>query len=146
MLRTSAPLIGALGSSMKSSSRSVIEESLRRAIEPGESVICVATPGRGVRLRRFDIIMIPHSVILSAILVIVWIFPGGFAIHPALRALLSALFMLICFYLTVGRFLLDAKTRANTLFGLTNRRVIIVSGILLCGTCRQSQGHTPVRA
>ncbi len=38
-------------------------------------------------------------------------------------------FVLMGLYVTVGRFFVDARQRANTYYGLTNERVIILSGL-----------------
>ncbi len=38
-------------------------------------------------------------------------------------------FVVIGLYFMIGRFFVDAKTRAHTIYGLTDKRAIIVSGI-----------------
>ena len=39
-------------------------------------------------------------------------------------------FVLVGLYIVVGRFFVDARIRANTAYGLTDRRVVILKGLL----------------
>ena len=65
---------------------------------------------------------------------------GGFAIFweamalsqgaPIFTVLWGIPFVLVGLFLIFGRFVIDARARAHTIYGLTNRRVIVVSGIL----------------
>jgi hypothetical protein len=75
-----------------------------------------------------DWLMIPFSLM--------W---GGFAIFwessvisknaPPFFILWGIPFVLMALYITIGRFFYDAKLRSNTLYGLTEKRAIIISGV-----------------
>jgi hypothetical protein len=100
---------------------------LSRVLQPGESLLWADRPGQGLRLRPMDAIHIPFSI--------VW---GGFAIFwetmvvtmgaPLWFAIWGVPFVMIGLYLMIGRFFVDARLRARTVYGLTNRRVVVVFG------------------
>lgn len=48
---------------------------------------------------------------------------------PAFFALWGIPFVLVGFYLIVGRFAVEARQRERTFYGVTNERVLIVSGL-----------------
>lgn len=107
---------------------------IQRELDPDESLIWSGTPKQGAIFRGSDIFMIPFSLM--------W---GGFAIFWEFMALkipnekagvVSILFplfgipfVIIGLYIIFGRFIYDSKKRAKTFYGLTNQRVIIVSGL-----------------
>jgi hypothetical protein len=99
---------------------------LKKDIEHDERVIWAGRPKQGFILRSSDAFMIPFSLM--------W---GGFAFFweitviktgaPLLFTLFGLPFVLIGLYLIFGRFIYDAETRKATVYGITEKRIIIKS-------------------
>jgi len=101
---------------------------LTQELNSNEKLIWHEIPKQGLMLKASDTFMIPFSLL--------W---GGFAIFwelgvlkagaPLFFALWGIPFVLVGLYMIFGRFIYDSKLRANTIYGLTEKRAIIISGM-----------------
>ncbi len=105
-----------------------LEEDLRPNLSSGEKLIWTGKPKTGIVFRISDIFMIPFSFLWAGF-ALFW--EGGtFSMDtPLFFKLWGIPFILVGAYITIGRFFIDAKKRANTVYGVTPDRIIIKSGI-----------------
>jgi len=104
-----------------------LQSELNRHIREGESILWSGQPKQGIIFRPSDIFLIPFSL--------AWL---GFAIFWVYMAaqtspefsLFGAPFVLIGLVFAFGRFVIDSKYRENTVYGLTENRLIIKSGLV----------------
>ena len=120
-------------------SEAMIPLRMQHYLGAGERLLWSGRPKQGILFRAADILLIPFSLL--------W---GGFAIFwesmalsmlfkPGVRdafppvavvfPLFGLPFVAMGLYLIFGRFLVDRKQREKTTYGVTNERVIILSGI-----------------
>lgn len=103
------------------------ENSIRRLLQPGEQLLWEGAPERGFRLQRSDAVTIPFSLVWCGFLCLI--------IGPQLRmvamvplmGLIYVPFILAGAYLLVGRFFFRARRLAAAQYGVTDKRVILVS-------------------
>jgi hypothetical protein len=101
---------------------------LQQYMAPGESLLWSGQPEAGLKLRPSDAYVIPFSLM--------W---AGFAIFweagvlnteaPFFFRLWGIPFVLVGLYMVFGRFFAEAWLRARTVYGVTNQRVLIRSGL-----------------
>jgi hypothetical protein len=107
-----------------------MSSSIERELQRDERLLWKGRPRGGIRFRGSDAYLIPFSLLWGGI-AISWEFAAIAA--PKKDAtegfpLFGLLFVFVGLYLIFGRFFVDARMRAGTEYGLTNRRAIIVSG------------------
>jgi hypothetical protein len=106
------------------------EDAIQSQLTSGERLLWSGRPIQGIVFRPSDAFMIPFSFM--------W---GGFAFFweysvisagnvPFFFVLWGLPFVAVGLHVILGRFVIDAKQRANTSYGVTNQRIIIVSGLL----------------
>ncbi len=102
------------------------QSALREHLDRGESLLWAGKPKSGIVFRTSDVYMIPFSIFWCgfAIFWVVMASKGG-----GLFALFGVPFVIIGLILVFGRFFIDAKQRQNTVYGITENRILIKSGV-----------------
>lgn len=106
-----------------------IEQVLRPELGRDERLLWSGAPKQGLFFRTSDFLAVPFSLM--------W---GGFALFweysvssakdaPIFMMLWGVPFVLVGLYIIVGRFFADAYQRKRTYYGVTDQRIVILSGL-----------------
>lgn len=102
-----------------------LKDQLSDHLQKNERLIWAGTPKTGTIFRPYDFFMIPFSL--------AWCIFVGFWMYMAAKdnflfGLFGIPFAFVGIFMLFGRFIADRKTRANTVYGLTNERILIKVG------------------
>ena len=101
---------------------------LRQHLDTGENLIWSGQPKTGIVFRFVDIFLIPFSLLWCGF-AIFWFTTALTSGAPFFFVMFGAPFVIIGLILVFGRFIIDAKQRESTIYGLTDERIIIKSGV-----------------
>ncbi len=104
------------------------EQAVLRELDPGERLLWAGSPQKGILFRKFDLALIPFSILWAGF-AIVWeiiVINSG---DPVLMIIWGIPFVLVGLMMLFGRFIVDAKIRETTYYGVTDKRVIIIAGL-----------------
>lgn len=105
-----------------------IENELKPTLSADEKLLWTGKPKTGIVFRGSDVFLIPFSLFWAGGAVF-WETNVFTTNAPFFFKLWGIPFVLVGLYITVGRFFLDAKKRANTIYGITPDRIIIKTGV-----------------
>jgi hypothetical protein len=108
---------------------SQLKQQLYQCLLPGEMIEWVAQPKQGILLRKNDGCMIPFSLVWGGF-VLLW---EGIAIlnQHTFFIIFGFPFVLLGLYIILGRFFHDIYKRKNTIYALSNLRLILKKGAKL---------------
>jgi hypothetical protein len=104
-----------------------IQSELREHLDRDENLLWTGKPKSGIAFRTADIFMIPFSILWCGF-AILWMMLASQA--GGLFFLFGVPFVIIGLIFVFGRFIIDAKQRENTVYGLTENRILIKSGVI----------------
>lgn len=112
---------------------------LQPLLGPGENLVWSGRPRQGLRFQAADLLLVPFSLLWGGF-ALVWETTAltmttkipmdkGPGYIPVMFPLFGLPFVAMGLYMMIGRFFFDSWMRARTAYGVTNERVIIVSGL-----------------
>lgn len=107
------------------------KETILKHVLPNEKLIWTGTPKQGIVFRTPDLYIIPFSL-FWCYFVYLWFSNSNVINNQPIEIdylLMGIPHLLIGIHLLFGRFLYDSYRRKNTLYGLTDKRAIIVTKV-----------------
>jgi hypothetical protein len=104
------------------------EEMVDAELAADERLLWCGRPRLGVVFRSSDVFMIPFSILWAGFAVF-WETEAITRGAPLFFALWGIPFIAMGLHMTVGRFFVDAWQRKRIYYGVTNERVLIISGV-----------------
>ncbi len=105
------------------------DNEIARELSPGEQLLWEGYPPLGFRLYASDALIIPFSLVWGGMAVYSWAWEMNIG-TSFLAQLMTLPFVVVGFYLLIGRFFVDKWQRECTVYAVTNERLIIVYGLL----------------
>lgn len=105
---------------------------LELELTPGERILWAGQPIPGIRFNAADFFLIPFSLFWLGFAIFWTVMAARITDDSTPRAiqlifpLFGVPFILIGLYLTVGRFWQDVRLRAQTYYGITSQRIILL--------------------
>ena len=104
------------------------QSELRGHLDKDENLLWSGTPKTGITFRKSDIFIIPFSLLWCGF-AIFWLSSVISMGAPIFFIIWGIPFVIVGLIFVFGRFIIDAKQRQNTYYGLTENRIIIKSGV-----------------
>lgn len=107
---------------------SQISQLIQSVLGDNEKLLWSGQPGQGLIFRSADIFLIPFSILWCGF-AIFWEYTVAINQTSTFFLIYGGFFVLIGLYFVFGRFILDSEQRKKTYYGITNERVVIISGL-----------------
>jgi len=104
-------------------------EIIQSILKDDEILLWKGKPKSGIEFSSIDILLIPITIMFG-VYAITWECDNLERDLPLIFHLFGISFVLLGLYIIFGRFLADALLRKNTFYVVTNKRLIIICGIL----------------
>jgi hypothetical protein len=105
-----------------------VAAALQEYLDPNEKFIWTGQPKKGIVFRTADLFLIPFSLFWCGFAVF-WFVTALTSGAPFFFAMFGIPFVIVGLIFVFGRFIIEAKQREFTFYGLTDHRIIIKSGV-----------------
>lgn len=105
-----------------------VSDKIQEHLNHHEKLLWAGKPRGGILFRMSDWFTIPFSLLWCGF-AIFWFVTALTSGAPFFFALFGIPFVIIGLVFVFGRFIIDAKQRENTIYGITGERLLIVTGL-----------------